>query len=143
MVIDNIQYCISNADSDPVLRLYIPEHLRVSVIEQYHNLNGHIGLDKTYNTTKQKYYWPNMYKDIYTYVGRCVTCQARCLQKIKAPLQETDIPPYVFAKIGLDVSDPYATSLSGNKYIGGFVDWYSGFPEAFAVPDKSADTIVH
>ncbi|MCG8033371.1 MAG: DDE-type integrase/transposase/recombinase [Candidatus Thiodiazotropha taylori] len=143
IVMDNVLYYISNADSDPVLRLYIPEHLQDSVIKQYHDWNGHMGLDKTYDTMKQKYYWPNMYKDIYTYVGRCVTCQARSLQKVKAPLQETDIPPYAFAKIGLDVSGPYPTSLSGNKYIVGFVDWYSGYPEAFAVPDKSADTIAH
>ena len=143
IVMDNILYFISNADSDPVLRLYIPEHLRDFVIKQYHDLNGHMGTDKTYDSMKSKYYWPNMYKEVYDYVGCCVTCQARSLQKHKAPLQETDIPPYAFAKIGLDVSGPYPTSLSGNKYIVGFVDWYSGYPEAFAVPDKSADTIAH
>ena len=143
IVMDNILYFISNADSDPVLRLYIPEHLRDFVIKQYHDLNGHMGTDKTYDSMKSKYYWPNMYKEVYDYVGCCVTCQARSLQKHKAPLQETEIPPYAFAKIGLDVSGPYPTSLSGNKYIVGFVDWYSGYPEAFAVPDKSADTIAH
>ena len=31
--------------------------------------------------------------------------------------------------------------MSGNKYIIAFVDWYSGRPEAFAVPDKMADTV--
>ena len=65
------------------------------------------------------------------------------MQKIKTPLQDTDIPPYAFAKISLDLSGPYPTSLSGNKYTVGSVDWYSGFPEAFAVPDKCADTIAH
>ena len=143
IVMDNILYFISNADSDPILRLYIPEHLRDFVIKQYHDWNGHMGTDKTYDSMKSKYYWPNMYKAVYDYVGKCVTCQARSLQKHKAPLQETDIPLYAFAKIGLDVSGPYPTSLSGNKYIVGFVDWYSGYPDAFAVPDKSADTIAH
>ena len=28
-------------------------------------------------------------------------------------------------------------------YILGFVDWYSGWPEALAVPDKTAETVVH
>ena len=102
-----------------------------------------MGSDQTYDTIKQKYYWPNMYKEVYDYIGRCVICQARSLQKRKAPLQETDIPPYAFGKIGIDVSGPYPTSLSGNKYIVGYVDWCSGYPEAFAVPDKSADTIAH
>ena len=33
--------------------------------------------------------------------------------------------------------------LSGNTYIIGFVDWYSGWPEAFAVPNKTTQTVVH
>ena len=56
-------------------------------------------------------------------------------------MQETDIPPYPMAKLSLDLSGLYPTSLSGNKYIIAFVDWYSGWPEAFAVPDKTADTV--
>ena len=47
------------------------------------------------------------------------------------------------AKISLDLSGPYPTSMSGNKYIIAFVDWFSGWPEAFAVPDKTADTVAH
>ena len=46
------------------------------------------------------------------------------------------------AKLDIDVSRPYPTILSGNKYIC-FVDWYSGWPEAFAVPGRSAETVVH
>ena len=42
----------------------------------------------------------------------------------------------------LDISGPYPTTLSGNKYIR-FVVWYSGWPEAFAVPDNSAETVVY
>ena len=40
------------------------------------------------------------------------------------------------------MSGPYPTSLSGNKYIISFIDIYSGYPEAFAVPDKSAANTV-
>ena len=53
VIIDNILYYISNVDSDPVLRLYIPEQLRGAVIKQYHDWNGHMGSDKTYNTIRQ------------------------------------------------------------------------------------------
>ena len=44
-------------------------------------------------------------------------------------------------KLSLDLSGPYPTTLSGNQYIIAFVDLYSGWPEAFAVPDKNAETI--
>ena len=45
------------------------------------------------------------------------------------------------AKLNLDLSGPYPTTLSGNKYIIAFVDWYSGWPEAFTVPHKTAETV--
>ena len=47
------------------------------------------------------------------------------------------------AIVSLDLSGPYPTSLSGNKYIIAFVDWISGWPEAYAVPDKTAETVAH
>ena len=61
----------------------------------------------------------------------------------KPPLGMTDIPPYAFARIRSDLSGPYPTSLLGKKYIVGYIDLYSGYPEAYAVPDKSAYNIAH
>ncbi len=143
IVIDNVLYYMTDPDNDPVIRLYVPRHLRALVIEQYHNQNGHMGVQKTFDSIRQKYFWPNLFKELYLYVSSCTTCQTRSLQKIRQPLQETDIPPYPMAKLSLDLSGPYPTSLSGNKYIIAFVDWFSGWPEAFAVPDKTADTVAH
>ena len=59
----------------------------------------------------------------------------------KTTLANTDIPPYPMAKLSLNLSGPYPTSLSGNKSIIAFGDWHSGWPEVFAVPDKTADTV--
>ena len=115
----------------------------MAVIKQYHDDNGHMGIEKTFDTLRHKYYWPNMYKELYEYVNNCVTCQFRSLQKIQPPLQETDIPPYPFAKNGLDLSVPYPKSVSGNRYIIGFVDWYSGWCQVFVVPDKTAESAAH
>ena len=58
-------------------------------------------------------------------------------------MQETPVPPYPFCHIGVDVSGPYPTTLSGNKYIIGFIDLYSGWPEAFSVPAKTTDNVAH
>ena len=54
---------------------------------------------------------------------------------IKQPLQETDFPPYVMARLSLVLSGPYPIRLSRNEYVVALVDWYSGWPEAFSVPD--------
>ena len=143
IILDNILYYLCYSDSDPIIRLYITSHLKQLVIEQNHDMDGHMGIEKTYDSIKGKYYWPNMYKELYQHVNLCVICQRRNLRKVKPPLQETDAPPFPFAKLGLDVSGPYPTTLSGCKCIISFVDWFSGWPEAFAVPDKSAETVVH
>ena len=143
VVLDDILYYISNVNDNPTLRTYIPYHIKRALIKQFHDDNGHLGIDKVFDSLRLKYYWPNMYKNLYDYVNNCVTCKTRSLKKIKPPLQETDIPLYPFAKIGLDLSGPYLKSLAGNKYIIGFVDWYSGWCEAFAVPDKTADNVAH
>ena len=100
-----------------------------------------MGVQKTFDSICANYYWPNMFKELHNYVSECTVFQTRSLQKISQPLQETDIPPYPMAKLSPDLSGPYPTSLSGNKNIISFVDWFSAWPEAFAVPDKPADTI--
>lgn len=143
MVVENILYYISDPNGETKLRLYIPSHLRAMVVKQYHDELGHMGVQKTFDSIRSKYFWPNLYKEIYNYVSSCTLCQTRSLQKIRQPLQDTDIPPFPMAKLSLDLSGPYPTSLSGNKYIIAFVDWFSGWPEAFAVPDKTADTVAH
>ena len=143
ILIDDIIYYIANPDTEPKLRLYVPEQLRERVVKQYHDDNGHMGIDKLFDSIRQKYFWPNLYKQLYEYISMCTTCQARSTRKTKPPLQETEIPPYPFAKIRLDLSGSYPTSLSGNKYIIGFIDLFSGWPEAFAVPDKCAENKAH
>ena len=141
IIMEDILYYISNPDVEPTIRLYLPTRLRPQVIQQYHDQAGHMGIDKTFYLLRTKYFFPNMYKELYTYITHCITCQSRSVSKNKPPLQETDIPPYPFAKLSLDLSGPHPTTLSGNKYIASFVDLYSGWPECFAVPDKKASTI--
>ncbi|CAC5360921.1 unnamed protein product [Mytilus coruscus] len=84
-----------------------------------------------------------MFKELYNYVTTCVPCQSRNLQKVRAPIQETKIPPYPFCHVREDLSGPYLTTMSGNRYIIGFIDLYSGWPEAFSVTTKSTDNVAH
>ena len=47
-----------------------------------------------------------------------------------------------FDRVGVDVVQ-FPTSYNGNKYAVVFVDYLTKWPEVFAVPDQSADTITH
>ena len=142
MVHNKIVYYISQGDEDPILRLYVPEHLRDKIIKQYHDDNGHMGVPKCFKTIKVKYYWPNLYKHLSEKISNCLPCKERNLRQIKAPVQETGVPPYPMAVLQLDLSGPHKKSLSGNLYIASFICLYSGWLEAFAIPDKSAQSVV-
>ena len=43
LLIEVLVYYLSSVDDDPCLRLFIPKHLRIFVVKQYHDQNGHMG----------------------------------------------------------------------------------------------------
>ena len=72
-----------------------------------------------------------MFQDLLNYISNCVRCNQRKLRKVRPPLKETGIPPYVFAKVSLDLAGPFPITLPGNIYVISFVDYLSGWNEAF------------
>ena len=54
----------------------------------------------------------------------------------------TEIPDRPFNRIAIDLVTEGKTSTLGNRYIPTIIDHHTGWPEAFPIPDKSADTIV-
>ena len=58
------------------------------------------------------------------------------------PSTDDQIPEWPFDKIAIDLVTECETSSSGNKHILTINDHLTGWPEAFPIPDKSADTIV-
>ena len=53
------------------------------------------------------------------------------------------IPDRPFDKIAIDLVSDLNVSASGNQHILTIIDQLMGWPEAFPIPDKKADTIVH
>ena len=82
LVINKVLYFLSNPNDEPALRQYVPYHLRDRVIRQHHDEFGHMGIDKTFDIIETKYYWPNLYKELYNYIG---CCKNACLQNRKHP----------------------------------------------------------
>ena len=83
-----------------------------------------------------------MNKDIRKYIANCVLCHREKDKVQNYPLQMMEIPDRPFDKILIDLVTECETSASGNKHILTIIDHLTGWPKAFPIPDKSADTIV-
>ena len=107
-----------------------------------HDKLGHQGNSHTYCLIKCQYYWKGINKDIWKYIANCVLCRREKAKVQQYPLQMTEIPDKPFDEIPIDLVTDCDTSTSGNKHILTIINHLMGWPEAFSIPDKSADTIV-
>ena len=83
-----------------------------------------------------------MNKDIRKYIANCILCQREKAKVQQYPLQMMEIPDRPLDKAAIDLVMECETSASDNKHILTIIDHLTGWPEAFPIPDKSADTIV-
>ena len=123
------------------LTLVIPKSWKFTILVEAHDKLGHQGNNRTYCLIKQQYYWKGMNKDIRKYIANCVLCRHDKAKVQQYPLQMTEIPDRPFDKIAIDLVTDCKTSTSGNKHILTIIDHLTGWPEAFSILAKSADTI--
>ena len=88
-------------------RLYIPKHHRhiiTSILDQFHDQQCHIGIDKTIEHIKRSYYWTDLDKDVTSYINQCLQCiKNKPILKHKAGLlQSHSIPPKCWHTITVD-----------------------------------------
>lgn len=85
------------------------------------------------------YYWKGMTNDVHEYCKSCDTCQRVNPKMTKQrpelhPIPVTDI----WNQIGIDLVGPLPETVRGNKYIVTVTDYFSKWPEAAPLPDKTA-----
>ena len=125
------------------MQIVVPPAFRKIVLENAHDgyLGGHLGIEKTTDKVSKSYFWSTLLKDVMQYVQSCETCQRRKLAKERRPMQDMPMPSAPMEILGIDTCGPFPVTKAGNKYVCTIVDHFSGWPEAYAIPDKSANTI--
>ena len=130
----------------PSLRSHvvIPASLRHDILSSCHDdaTAGHLGPTKTYEKIRNRYYWHGMFKDIEHWCRTCIDCAMRKRPRNhhKAPL----LPILVdgpFDRLAMDILGPLPTTHDGNRYIIVFSDYYTRWPEAYALPSIEAPRI--
>lgn len=100
-------------------------------------LGGHFGLKKTIGKAIERYYWPNMGKEIKEYIESCDSCQ-RFGKPRKIQLTESIPVIRPFYQIGIDFVGPLERTENGNRYIIVAMDYFTKWPEARAVKTATA-----
>ena len=81
-------------------RVILPEQTELILFNLHKDPTGaHLGIESTYDKLKERYYWPQMYESVRSYVRNCDNCQCRGKLSRKEELK----PIYVdapFHKIG-------------------------------------------
>ena len=125
-----------------IFSLIIPKAWKYTILVEAHDKLGNQGVTHTYCLFKYQYYWKGMNKDIWKYIANCTLWWWEKAKVQSYPLQMTEILERPFDKITINLVMECETSTSGNEHILTIIDHLTGWPEAFPIPDKSADTIV-
>ncbi|KAL7883281.1 hypothetical protein SRHO_G00009390 [Serrasalmus rhombeus] len=121
----------------------VPRRLRDAVLQAVHGLpgSGHFGITKTLGRLRQRFWWPGCRADVELHVHCCDICAAKKgpAKAARAPLQpmQSGSP---MERVAVDVLGPFPITDAGNRFIIVAMDYFTKWPEAYAVPDQSAVT---
>src|SRR5689334_6257706 len=103
-----------------------PDHEKI--IRSIHEA-GHLGIHSTVNKIKERYWWPNINKQVAEFISTCDPCQRE-----KKPQKAKDIYPMIatrpFQIVGLDHVGPIHQSKEGYQYIIVAQDYFTKWPIA-------------
>lgn len=122
----------------------VPVNLRENVMMEVHGsvTGGHFGKKKTLQRLRSRFYWIGMRRDVCEWCRVCETCAAK-----KGPQKTPQAPVQLcnagapMERVAVDVYGPLPPSSSGNRYIVVAMDYFTKWPEAYAVPNQEATTV--
>lgn len=123
----------------------IPSSLRAEALRSIRDapLSGHMGQYRTWKQARDNFWWPDMKKDVHSYVTGCEMCAPNKLPKKPglAPVQFTDIPDRPLAKLQVDFVGPFPqTDAHPFRYVLQVQDIFSRYLLLLPAEDNTAET---
>ena len=126
-----------NGFKPPVKAIFSAEQ-RNHILKSAHEGLGHRGEYALMQTLKERFYWPNMWKDAQSHVKSCYECQIRSTKKAETPLT-ISIPITLFTKIHVDLM--YMDKAMGYQFVVAARDDLSRASEGRALRNTKAKTL--
>ena len=127
------------------LQVVLPAQFVREVLTTAHDapVSGHLGMDKTMEKVRDRFYWSTLFNDVSRFCRTCVSCQNRKdpVKARQAPLQEMPVPTRPFEWVSIDHTGPLPQTAAGNKYILVISCHFSKWIECIAVPTMEAELV--
>ena len=128
----------------PHLQLILPQELIPTVLTSLHTNTtaGHLGITKTLQKVRIRFYWPGQRRDVEDWCSACKECSARKspTRPRHAPLQ-TDLSGTPFQRVAMDILGPLPQTDRGHIYILVVGDYFTKWTEAIPIPNQEAHTV--
>ena len=122
----------------------IPSNLRNDILQELHTMESaeHLGVNKTLERVKERFYWPGCTKDVKDWCRACDLCASRerPTHTPRAPLRTYHVGAPL-ERVALDILGPLPDSDRGNKYILIIGDYFSKWMEGYAIPNQETTTV--
>lgn len=121
-------------------QLVLPERYRAQVLQSLHDEAGHLGIEKTTELCKDRFYWPRMNKDVEQYVKECGRCITRkTLPQRSAYMNSiTSSGPLDLVCIDFLSIEPDSKGISNVLVI---TDHFTRYAQAYPARDQKALTV--
>jgi hypothetical protein len=131
--------------SSSIRLLLVPKLLRTEILRAYHvcSSGAHFGVAKTFGRLRLRFIWPRMFQDVSEFISSCFDCQSSKNNNLKSKqglLHPIEVP-HPWDLVAVDVLGPLPVTKASNKYVVVFMDYFTRYCMAFAVPDMKATTI--
>ena len=125
-------------------KVIVPKQLRDELIRKYHEGmgGGHLCFEKSLIKIKERFYWPHMKEDVRLACANCTRCGAHKIttHDLKGAMTPMSAG-FPWERIAMDIVGPLPKTQRNNRYLLVLIDYYSRWPEAFAIENQDAHSV--
>ena len=118
---------------------------RDEILHLFHSspVAGHFGQERTMDIIRRSMDWPGLHVDVRKLCVSCPFCQ-----KVKpastqyASLHSLPVISEPSSRIAMDIFGPLNRTKKGNRYILVVIDYATKWPEAYAIPNTTSETVI-